>query len=110
MDPPDRTLQGEVQMAPYAHAPLQHGDHVLFFDPTDKPSLIGGCRGGDCYDDNENDDGGVLGQLLDGPLVERYRLAKRGHLYAMRHHRAVSRIDGAFVALSQIWAQWSNGR
>ena len=61
-------------------------------------------------DDNENDDGGVLGQLLDGPLVERYRLAKRGHLYAMRHHRAVSRIDGAFVALSQIWAQWSNGR
>jgi hypothetical protein len=38
--------------------------------------------------------------------VERYRLAKRGHLFALRHHRSVSRVDGIFTALAQVWAVW----
>ena len=89
MDPPDRTLQGEGQVMPLAHAPLQHGDHVQFYAARDKGNFMAVMRG-----------------LLEAPLVERYRLAERGHMHALKHHRAVSRIDGVFVALAQIWSQW----
>ena len=91
VDAPDRTLTGEIgQGLPAAHAPLQHGDTALFFDATSRESLRAVLKG----------------HFLAAPLVERYRLAKRGHLFALRHHRSVSRVDGIFTVLAQVWAVW----
>lgn len=91
VDVPDRTLTGEIgQGLPAAHAPLQHGDTALFFDATNRESLRSVLKD----------------HLLAGPLVERYRLAKRGHLFVLRHHRSISRVDGIFAALAQVWAMW----
>ena len=84
IDQPDRTL--EV----LSRSPLRPGVHVHALNTKDRASFMQG-----------------LAALATGPPLERYRIAKRGHLMALKYHRSVSRVDEAFEALGQVWDRWS---
>jgi hypothetical protein len=76
-------------VGPVGPNPLRHGDHALFLDPTCRATFKA-----------------ALSALVEGPPTARFQMAVRGHRFALEHHRAVSRVDDAMVALSQAWALW----
>jgi hypothetical protein len=72
--------------------PLRHGVHAVFLDPTNRTSFLASIRA-----------------LVTAAPAVRYRLAARGHDLALRHHRSVSRVDTAVVALATAWQLWPAG-
>jgi hypothetical protein len=70
-------------------ATLLHGTHVLFFNPTSEVSFKS-----------------TVNAALSLPLLDKYRMARDSHLFALRHYRSVSRMDAVFTALMKTWEKW----
>lgn len=93
MDAPSAAeAQGATLHGGLAVPPLRHGVHAVFFDAVDEASFKGA----------------VL-SLLDASPLRRYRIARRGHILSLTHHRSVSRVDHAFTALAAAWRLWPTG-
>ena len=117
VDPPDRTFDGAAWgLGPAAAAGggggrgghlaagnLRHGEHAAFFDPTSRAAFRAALEG------LLPDAAPTGGPADERALRRRFRLARTGHLEALRRHRSVSRVDGAMKALAETWAMWPQG-